>query len=180
MFTFDHPALSAAGEGRRIKAFGGMDLRIPTATTGGQISVWESVAAPNAGPPLHIHTREDELFYVLSGTFRFWCGEESFVGGPGTSMVLPRNVPHTFKNIGTTEGRVLAAAIPGGFENFFLEVERTGAKAPADLRVIAAKYGLTFVAPAPGAPAEPMRLPGAAGPAVAALSREELAGIASA
>ena len=102
------------------------------------------------------------------------------MGRPGTSMVLPRNVPHTYKNIGTTEGRVLAAAIPGGFENFFLEVERTGAKAPADLRTIAAKYGLVFVAPEAGAPAEPMRLPEQAGPAPAPLSRDELAGVTSA
>src|SRR5690606_36029208 len=145
MTEFTFPALNMAGDARRINAFGGMDLRIPSAATNGQISIWESIAGPDMGPPMHVHTREDEMFYVLSGTFRFWCGEETFVGGPGTNMVLPRNIPHTYKNVGTTEGRILAAAIFGGFENFFIEVESSPAKDPATLDAIAAKYGLSFV-----------------------------------
>ncbi len=170
MTDFIFPALNLAGQARRINAFGGMDLRVPAAATNGQMSIWESIAGPDQGPPMHVHTREDEMFYVLSGTFRFWCGEESFVGGPGTSMVLPRNVPHTYRNIGTTEGRILAAAIPGGFENFFLEVERTGSKDPATLDAIAAKYGLSFV-PSLASANKPAAEP--------ALSRDELAGMSA-
>lgn len=168
MTDFTFPALNMAGDARRINAFGGMDLRIASAATNGRISIWESIAAPDQGPPMHVHTREDEMFYVLSGTFRFWCGEENFVGGPGTNMVLPRNVPHTYRNVGTTEGRILAAAIPGGFENFFLEVERSPAKDPATLDAIAASYGLSFV---PNLAARP--------PAAPAVSADELAGVSA-
>jgi Cupin domain len=35
--------------------------------TGHQFSVWESIVPPGAGAPAHTHTREDEVFYVLSG-----------------------------------------------------------------------------------------------------------------
>jgi len=143
--TFEHPALSPAGAARTINALGIVDLRIPAATTAGEMSVWESLAGPGEGPPMHVHSREDEMFYVLSGSFRFWCGAETFDGGPGTSAVLPRNVAHTYRNVGATEGRLLVAAMPGGFEEFFLEIERTGAAEPAAIVAIAGKYGLSFV-----------------------------------
>jgi mannose-6-phosphate isomerase-like protein (cupin superfamily) len=142
---FDQPAISVTGTARRISVFGGIDLRVPAAETGGIMSVWEALAAPDQGPPMHIHAMEDELFYVLEGTFQFWCGNETFTGGPGTTAVLPRNVMHTYKNIGKTTGRFLGAAMPGGFEEFFLEVERTGAMDPSMIAAIGAKYGLTFV-----------------------------------
>ena len=169
MTDFTFPALNMAGQARRIDAFGGIDLRVPAAATNGQMSIWESAAGPDMGPPMHVHTREDEMFYVLEGTFRFWCGEESFVGGPGTSMVLPRNVPHTYRNVGSADGRLLVAVIPGGFENFFIAVERSASKDPATLDAIAEKYGLSFV-PALASP-KPAAAP--------ALSRDELAGISA-
>jgi hypothetical protein len=141
------PAISPAGQFQRINAFGAIDLRLPAETTGGIISIWESIAAPDSGPPLHVHTREDEIFYVLAGTFQFWCGDETLVGGPGTTMVLPKDVPHTYRNVGQTEGRLLGAAMPGGLENFFLDVERDALTAPGDIAACAARYGLTFVQP---------------------------------
>jgi mannose-6-phosphate isomerase-like protein (cupin superfamily) len=147
--SFNIPAISAADGARHIAVFGGIDLRIPAAETGGILSVWESVAAPDQGPPLHVHDREDELFYVLEGTFQFWCGSETFIGGPGTTAVLPRGVPHTYRNVCRTPGRFLGAAMPGGFEEFFLAVERAGAAAadPDVLTSIAATHGVTFVPP---------------------------------
>lgn len=142
---FIEPAFNPANSSRHIGVFGGINLRIPAAETGGLMSVWEGNAGPGEGPPLHVHTREDEMFYVLDGTFEFRCGDETFVGGPGTSAVLPRNVPHTFRNIGETAGRLICAAMPGGFEDFFLEVERSGIITMPGLAVIAERHGLTFL-----------------------------------
>ena len=140
-------AISPAGEFRRVNAFGQIDLRIVAPATEGEMAVWESIVAPNAGPPLHIHTREDEFFYVLAGTFRFTVGDRSLVASPGATMFLPRGIPHTFCNIGNSVGRILGMATPGGFEEFFLEIERTGTSDPAEINAIAARYGLTFVQP---------------------------------
>jgi len=138
-------AISPAGDFRRVNAFGPIDLRIVSPATEGEMAVWESIVPPEAGPPLHIHTREDEFFYVLAGIFRFTVGERSVVGSPGATMFLPRGIPHTFRNIGTTTGRILGMATPGGFEQFFLEIERTGASDPDEVDAIAAKFGLLFV-----------------------------------
>lgn len=142
-----NPALSPAGEFRRVNAFGALDLRIVSAATEGEMAVWETIVAPQAGPPLHIHYAEDETFYVLAGIFSITFGDRSIVASPGATMFLPRGIPHTFKNIGTTVGRMLCMATPGGFEEFFLEVERTGASEPAELEAIARKYRLEFVKP---------------------------------
>lgn len=45
-------------------------------STGGALSVFETTIA--GGPPLHVHDREDECFYVLGGELSVRCGEEDF------------------------------------------------------------------------------------------------------
>jgi quercetin dioxygenase-like cupin family protein len=70
------------------------------------------------GPPLHVHRREDEAFYVIEGEIRYRQGEEEFVGGPGAWVWGPRNVPHTFKVTSET-ARALILVTPGGFEQMF-------------------------------------------------------------
>ena len=97
------PAISPAGEFRRVNAFGALDLRIVSAATEGEMAVWETIVAPEAGPPLHVHYAEDETFYVLAGIFSITVGERSIVASPGATMFLPRGIPHTFRNIGAQE-----------------------------------------------------------------------------
>ena len=143
------PAISPAGEFRRVNAFGALDLRIVSSATAGEMAVWETIVAPEAGPPLHVHYAEDETFYILAGIFSITLGDRSIVASPGATMFLPRGIPHTFRNIGGTVGRILCMATPGGFEEFFLEVERTGASEPAEIAAIARKYHLEFVEPRP-------------------------------
>jgi mannose-6-phosphate isomerase-like protein (cupin superfamily) len=86
--------------------------------TGGTFSVAEITAPPGGGPPPHVHSREDEMFFVLEGTFSFFLKDQSYQGGPGACVYLPKGVPHTFKNVGETPGKFLAFAAPTGFEKF--------------------------------------------------------------
>jgi mannose-6-phosphate isomerase-like protein (cupin superfamily) len=90
--------------------------------TNGMIGIWESVIEPGTGPNWHTHARELEVFRVISGTFRFWCGDEIFDGGPGTTVVLPPNVPHQWKNTGPTPGLLFTVVTPGGFEQNFVDI----------------------------------------------------------
>jgi quercetin dioxygenase-like cupin family protein len=115
--------------------------------TGGLFSQIESTCGPQTGPPPHVH-REDETFYVLEGEFEFVCAEEKLRGGRGAIVRLPRDVPHSFKNIGDTSGRVLVTMTPAGFEGFFAEVGDLTPEQQGDLpRVgeMAARYGLEFL-----------------------------------
>ena len=45
--------------------------------TGGALSVFET-SIDDAGPPLHVHDREDEGFYVLDGDLSVRCGGDVF------------------------------------------------------------------------------------------------------
>lgn len=118
--------------------------------TGGAFALFMEEVPPQAGPPLHIHHREDETFYVLEGELVVQLGEERIIVPAGCAAFLPRGVPHTFTNRGAEIARALVALTPGGLERFFAEVEPLVAgvepEMPAVL-AIAAKYGIKAVGP---------------------------------
>ncbi|HET7574876.1 MAG TPA: quercetin 2,3-dioxygenase [Solirubrobacterales bacterium] len=89
--------------------------------TGGAFGLVESRIAAGASPPLHVHRREDESFFVIEGEVRFRCGDEEFLAGPGSFVFLPRGVPHTFVVEGDRDAHVLTLMTPGGGERFFLD-----------------------------------------------------------
>lgn len=141
------PAISAAGAIRLSRVLGHHEIRVSADETGGTMGVWEEAANPGEGPPMHIHHREEEMFFVLEGQFRFWCGDEIFEGGPGTTAVLPRGVPHTWLCTGDVRGRMLVSVTPGGFERFFLDLEALPHVDPVAVAALAARYGLQFCVP---------------------------------
>lgn len=86
--------------------------------TGGVLGLVEATLYKGFGPPLHVHRREDEAFYVIDGEFRFRQDQEEFVRGPGSWVWGPRDVPHTFK-VESARARALILVTPGGFERMF-------------------------------------------------------------
>jgi len=93
-------------------------MKARAADTGGALGLVETELYRGFGPPLHVHRREDEAFYVIEGEVRFRLAEEEFVGGPGTWVWGPRGVPHTFK-VESEAARALILVTPGGFEAMF-------------------------------------------------------------
>jgi mannose-6-phosphate isomerase-like protein (cupin superfamily) len=67
-------------------------------------------------PPPHIHSREDEFFYVLSGKIRIYVGGEVFSVKAGECIFLPRGKPHAWL-ITSAEIQKIAVVIPGGFND---------------------------------------------------------------
>jgi mannose-6-phosphate isomerase-like protein (cupin superfamily) len=103
---------------------------------------------PKGGPPLHVHEREDELFYVVEGHYLFQCGDQSVQVSQGGLVYLPKGIPHGFRNIGSTPGVLLNTITPGGFEQFFAEIDELPKDQPLDrekVNAIAAEYGPSFV-----------------------------------
>jgi mannose-6-phosphate isomerase-like protein (cupin superfamily) len=120
--------------------------------TGGALTQWIENVPPGAGPPMHVHHRERELFRILSGEFRFWCAGDVVDLSDGDTVVIPSGAHHTFKNVGTGEGQLLITMTPGGAEGFFEEVEAQGLHPSRDMPQIveiAGRYGLEFVGPPP-------------------------------
>jgi quercetin dioxygenase-like cupin family protein len=95
--------------------------KVKTQETRGAYSVLESIVQPSTGPEPHRHSREDEGFYIIEGQYEFRVGTQVINAAPGDFLFAPRNVPHTYKNVGTTPSRHLTIISPGGLESFFAE-----------------------------------------------------------
>lgn len=116
----------SAGEGRALLVGGGdyVTYKVRSAETSGAYFCFEVSTTPGFGPPLHTHAYR-ELFYVLEGRYEFTLEREgqleTIVGGPGTSVAIPPNVPHTFKNASGEPARLLFVHQPAALEEFFEE-----------------------------------------------------------
>ena len=97
------------------------EFLIPTETTGGLLAVFRSTMPEGFSPPRHIHTREDEVFVVESGDVCFEIDGRRLLAGPGTSVFMPRGVPHSFR-VQSPEARVLGIMTPGDFTGLFREL----------------------------------------------------------
>jgi quercetin dioxygenase-like cupin family protein len=93
-------------------------ILIDGSETGGAFALLDAVQMPGAEPPLHVHEREDETFFVLEGSIAFWVGGQVHRLEAGEAIFLPRAVPHTFR-IKSAVARGLNYISPAGFEEWF-------------------------------------------------------------
>ncbi len=113
-------------------------------------------------PPLHVHHRDDETFFVLEGELSLFAGGDHHVLTAGQALLAPRGVPHTYR--AEREVRALVIGAPAGFEAF---VRAVGAPAEADalppagrpldpgaLATTAAEYGIELLGPPGMLPSE--------------------------
>ena len=120
-------------------------VKASVSSTAGGFTLIESCTA--GGAPWHVHSREDEYFYVVHGEITVWCGEEEFQAGPGSFVFLPRGVPHAWDVKSAGKATVLMMTVPAMHDEFLRDYHA----APPDQRnAVAQKYGLTFL---PGPPA---------------------------
>jgi mannose-6-phosphate isomerase-like protein (cupin superfamily) len=147
MPSFETPVFSTPGRERLARhAHGGKIIIHATAEeTGGALGMWETFTEPGKGPSPHVHLRETEVFRVISGRYRFWCGKTCFDGGPGTTVTLPPSVPHAWRNIGDTPGQMFGIVTPGGFERLFIEIERRGGCTHEEFIALQAALGVSDV-----------------------------------
>jgi mannose-6-phosphate isomerase-like protein (cupin superfamily) len=137
-----------------------MNVKAGGAQTGGAFSLIEWSAPAGFGPPLHLHGRDDEAFYLTEGEISVECGDKRFVAGPGDFTFLPRGIPHTFLvTRGPVRGLVINA--PAGFEDFVAEIgcpaQRPGLPEPTEpdiarLAAVAGRYGHQILGPPPRPP----------------------------
>jgi quercetin dioxygenase-like cupin family protein len=127
----------------------GVVFKIAGDQTSGALSIVEHPMEPGRLVPPHVHGAEDEISYVLEGQFGVRIGDEEAVAGPGTYIVKPRGIPHTFWNPGPEPARLIELIVPAGFERFFQELGELAARQPADFderrAQLGADYQLTFV-----------------------------------
>ena len=145
------------GDGERLWIVADtMTFKATGASTDGKLVLLENLTSPGGGPPPHIHTREDEFFYVLDGTFEIRIGDDVHALEPGGFAYVSRGTVHNFRNTAETPSRILVGFTPGGIEGFFRESGRPaiddGPPPPIDQDEIARTmsaartYGLEAVA----------------------------------
>jgi quercetin dioxygenase-like cupin family protein len=111
------------GEGRTVAVVGDVYRFLATGEdTGGKYALFEAFVSPGGGPPPHVHSREEEGFYVLEGEITFFVGDQRLVANAGMFANMPVGTAHSFKNESGKPARMLISLAPAGLEKMFFEV----------------------------------------------------------
>jgi len=115
--------LTTPGQGRTIAVVGDVYRFLATGDdTNGKYAMWEAIVPPGGGPPPHVHSREEEGFYILEGEITFTVNGEKIVATAGMFANVPVGTPHSFKNESDRPAKMLISVAPAGLENMFMEV----------------------------------------------------------
>lgn len=103
------------------------------------------------GPEAHIHGREDEWYYLISGgPLKFTAGDKSVELKAGSYINLSSGWVHEYKNVGE-DGRLVCSNAPAGFDRFQKELVASWPPGDLDMKRIgpqmidlARKYGMDF------------------------------------
>jgi quercetin dioxygenase-like cupin family protein len=147
------------GEGRTMAVVGDVYRFLATGEdTNGKYAMWEAIVPPGGGPPPHVHSREEEGFYILDGEITFTIGDRRIVAKAGLFANMPVGTPHSFKNESGKPAKMLISVAPAGLEKMFFEFGvplpegSTAALPPTKeeierLLAIAPKYGIELKLP---------------------------------
>ena len=117
------PVLRQKTEGRTVAVVGDVYRFLATGEdTNGKYAMWEAIVPPGGGPPPHVHSREEEAFYILEGEITFTINGERVVATAGMFSNMPVGTPHSFKNESGKPAKMLISVAPAGLEQMFFEV----------------------------------------------------------
>ena len=154
--------LKDAGAGRTVAVVGDVYRFLATGgDTNGKYALWEALVPPGGGPPPHVHSREEEGFYVLEGEITLFIGDQRLIASAGMFANMPVGTPHSFKNESTRPARMLISVAPAGLEQMFFQfgvpVPQGATTAPPPAReevekllAIAPRYGIEVRLPRHG------------------------------
>jgi mannose-6-phosphate isomerase-like protein (cupin superfamily) len=140
------------GEGRTIDLGNfGMSVKASADDTGRTFTLLEADEPPNFGPPMHIHHDAAEAFYVVSGEYVIFIGDEETVCPAGSFIYIPAGVRHGFR-VGAVPSRKLNIYAPAAMVGYFDELSAALAQGEADpdtLAEIAERHGMEVTGPVP-------------------------------
>ena len=135
-------------------------IRVATSEGPDGLSVLEHRMPYGSSPPFHLHRTEDELFHILEGEYRLKVQDQEQRVGPGTIVLVPKDVPHTYRVESAQGGCCLTVTVRGDFERFVRAMSRPAERpelprpaglpsgdALQTLRATATRFGIEFVGP---------------------------------
>ncbi|HMJ67375.1 MAG TPA: cupin domain-containing protein [Cyclobacteriaceae bacterium] len=123
----DNGFVVKSGEARNRKSFklkgvnsNILDVKISGDDTNGGFALFEQTSVTQGkGTPLHVHHKQDEVFYVVEGEYYFQIGDEKFRAFAGDTIFLPMKVPHAWTQV-SPKGKMTVLFQPAGkMESFF-------------------------------------------------------------
>lgn len=105
-------------------------------------SRWWSIRSNQVDSCFLTSTSTRTYSYILEGTIGARVGDHEIVAGPGSYVIKPRGLMHTFWNAGPSPTRLLEVISPAGFETYFIELAEAGD--PGRRQELATKYGVTY------------------------------------
>jgi quercetin dioxygenase-like cupin family protein len=140
------PIIRGPGQGMAVGVLGSQSVfKVESQETGGAYAVLEQTVPAGHGPPLHVHRHETEIFYILEGTFEITVGGQVIPAPRGACAACPRDIPHKFRNVGTTEGKLLLTVIPGRFSEYFKDVDRLDDTNLETVKALCRKYDVEIL-----------------------------------
>lgn len=138
------------GSGQDLHAFGNvLTVMLGGEQTGDSVAVTLEWTPPGGGPPLHVHSREDELFLVVEGQISYFANGAWTEVGVGGVAYLPKGAAHCYRNLGRSPSRHWIITLPSGFERFFAacaeEFARPGGPDPTRIVEIHQDHGIELL-----------------------------------
>ena len=106
------PPLTEEADGMVV---GGVDL---------VIGDWPADGIASEVAPLHVHHTDDEAWHVISGALRFRFEDRVLIAEPGSTVLVPAGVPHTFGNAGPTQSRFIVI-VPRRLDELIRQLHET-------------------------------------------------------
>jgi quercetin dioxygenase-like cupin family protein len=154
------PFHTAPGEGLAVWQLGALlTFKVTSEASGGRCWAKELLAPRGMASPRHVHSQEDEAFYVLDGEVSIYVGADVIRAVPGSFVWGPRSVPHAFC-VESETAKMLVFGTAPGFDRFFRDTGTPAVShtlpAPAteapDLNTLVAaarKHGVEVTGPPP-------------------------------
>jgi quercetin dioxygenase-like cupin family protein len=107
---------------RHVSVAGGTyTILVSGAETAGRYCLIDMLVPDGGGPPAHRHDFE-EMFTLLEGELEFTFRSETQTVRAGSTVNIPANAPHRFRNASGKMSRMLCLCAPAGQDEFFLAV----------------------------------------------------------
>ena len=143
-----HPKIIKDSEGDVLNVIGDLQThKLIGDDTGNQIVEWVDNVEPGVGILPHVHTKEDEIFRVIKGQIEIMVDGKTTVLNEGDVAFAPKEIPHSWRVVGTEKAKMITSAFPAGIELMFKELAKLPAGPPDFEKVtgICAKHGISFV-----------------------------------
>jgi len=142
------PKIIRDADGKVLNVIGDIQThKLIGKNTGNQIVEWVDNVEPGVGIPPHIHTKEDEIFRVVKGQIEIMVDGKTTVLNEGDIVFAPKNIPHSWKVVGTEKAKMITSAFPAGIEFMFKELSELPEGPPDFPKVaeICGRHGIRFV-----------------------------------